>query len=87
ELELRKSGFIPQAESIKLNDVLKGGGIKMFLDNFNNALKGLPEDRAIEAWNVMKPFLDQLQNQMKSLVGNVDDSRMGNEILINARDF
>ncbi len=87
ELELRKSGFIPQAESIKLNDVLKGGGIKMFLDNFNNALKGLPEDRAIEAWHVMQPFLDQIENQMRSLVGNVDDSRMGNEILIDAKDF
>ena len=87
ELELRKSGFIPQAESLKLNDVLKGGGIKMFLDNLNSALRGLPEDRAFEAWNVMQPFLDQIENQMKSLVGPLADSRMGNEILINARDF
>ncbi len=87
ELELRKSGFIPQAESLKLNDVLKGGGIKMFLDNLNSVLRDLPEERALEAWDVMKPFLTQLDNQMKSLVGPLTDSRMGNEILINARDF
>ena len=87
ELELRKSGFIPQAESLKLNDVLKGGGLKMFLDNLNSVLRDLPEDRALEAWDVMKPFLTQLDNQMNSLVGPLTDSRMGNEILINARDF
>ena len=59
----------------------------MFLDNLNSALRGLPEDRALEAYDVMKPFLDQIENQMKSLVGPLPDSRMGNEILINARDF
>ncbi len=59
----------------------------MFLDNFNRSLRDLPEERALEAYEVINPFLTQLDNQMKSLTGYLSDSRMGNEILINAGDF
>ena len=86
EEELRASGFIKLAERSKLDVVLKGGGVKMFLDNIQSGMRDMSEDRLVEAMDVMAPFLDRLNKDLLSLNGSLD-SRMGNEIMIDERDI
>ena len=87
EVTLRANGFIQLAEGIKMEDVLKGGGIKMFVDNFMSGLRKLSDDRAMEAMNVIQPFMDRLDKELNNLKINNDDDRMGNEIMIDEKDI
>ncbi|MBQ7189589.1 MAG: hypothetical protein IJR99_09270 [Kiritimatiellae bacterium] len=86
EWELRANGFIKLAERSDLDAVLKGGGLKMFLDNLFAGIRELPDDRTDEAMTVLEPYLTAMDKEVTALAGS-GESRMGNEILIDAKDF
>ncbi len=86
EWELRVNGFIELAQKSLLDAVLHGGGVKMFIDNINAAMKEMPEDKALKAMDVLQPFLNTIDNELRHLNGSVDN-RMGNEIMLDAVDF
>ncbi|MBQ9432075.1 MAG: hypothetical protein IJU44_11055 [Kiritimatiellae bacterium] len=86
EMALRVNGFIPLAEKANLTKVLNGGGVKMFLDNINAEMRKMPGDRTEKVMEVLGPYLIAIDKEFTELAGNMDQ-RMGNEIMIDAKDF
>ena len=83
---LRVNGFIQLAQQANLETVLNGGGVKMFMDTLNSEMKKLPDDKAMKAMDVLQPYLTAIDKEIKDLNGS-SDSRMGNEIMLDAKDF
>ena len=82
---LRRAGF-PQAADRVLEKVMEGGGVKMFIDNFEKEIKSLPAEDGIRAMEAIDEQLGAIDNVLRVLNGN-SVNRMGNEIMLDAKDF
>ena len=82
---LRRAGFQLVADRV-LTGVFEGGGLKMFLDNIQRAVKQLSDDDSVRAMEAIGENLDKLNKALVELNGAIDN-RMGNEIMLEINDF
>ena len=83
---LKAKGMPQIAEGLLVGSVLDGGGVRQFLDNVNAIIKGLPDEQIEEVMDVLSPFMSRIDDALKNLSGDVN-LRMGNEIMLDAKDF
>ena len=82
---VRNAGFPLIADRI-IDGVMDGGGLKMFADKIEKEIRALPDDDAVRLMEVVGPHLDGINNQLNVLNGDLSH-RMGNEIMLDAKDL
>lgn len=85
---LKANGYGKFADKV-LKGVFQGGGIRLFTDNFAREITNLVEHSprlGDEVADVLKPYLQDIDNALRQLSGQVEN-RMGNEIMLDAEDF
>ncbi len=86
EIALRENGFVDMANKLDFKTVFDGGGVLRLLDNLQVALRQMSEEDALRAAGILMPFIDQVDEALMPLGGDIH-MRMGNEIMIDAKDF
>ena len=77
------------AERLTAGDVLDGAGINKMIDNMAWILEHMPEDEDERAWitDVLDYMFAPLEKNFGDMKGGDIGNRIGNEIMINARDL
>ena len=69
-----------------LENVRDGGGIRLLIENLNNALVDLPPDDMMKALPIVNAILRDINTAFDTLNGNLEN-RMGNEVLVEPKDI
>jgi hypothetical protein len=84
----RAAGLETLARRLDLQSVLKGSGMKLFLDNLQAAMREMSDEDSLMVMDTIGPFLDRINKYLRQNgVGGKDDVRMGNEIMLDEKDF
>ncbi|MBR4653802.1 MAG: hypothetical protein IKO72_10635 [Kiritimatiellae bacterium] len=85
ERKLKTTGYGDFA-AMALKGVRDGGGVRMLIENLNNALAGLQPERIINALVLVNDTLTEIRDAFENLNGDFAN-RMGNEVLVEPQDI
>ena len=83
--KLRKAGYRDFANAA-LKDVLDGGGVRLLIENLNNALVNLQDEEILNALAIVNDALSGIRDEFATLNGEIEN-RMGNEVMIEQKDL
>jgi len=86
EAALRAKGLTEAAYVLLSGEVMDGAGMRQFLSNVETAIMNTPEERRDMVRDTLAPFMTRINDAVKHLSGDVN-LRMGNEIMLDAKDF
>ena len=83
--KLKAAGFRDFAAAA-LKGVHDGGGVRMLIENINNALVKMQDEEIINALVPVNDTLREIRDVFENLNGEIE-SRMGNEVLVEQKDI